>query len=160
IQGNFSRDGGTFGLEEAWVGYNFGNGVKLKMGQFKLPFLREELVSSKYQLAVDRSGTNEIFNQHYSQDIQLSYKAKNWRIMGAFSDGLASRNTDFNQGGGGLPTEADFAFTARAEFMFAGQWEDFEDFTSQPGQKFGALLGLAAHYEDSANSSNPTDVDL
>src|SRR5690606_4812353 len=47
VVGAFDRDGGSFNLEDAYVGYNFGNGWRVKMGQFKAPFLREELVSSK-----------------------------------------------------------------------------------------------------------------
>src|SRR5690606_11755439 len=63
IQGAFNRAGGDMALEDAYVGYRFENGLDLRWGQFKAPFLREELVSSTKQLAVERSIVNEFFNQ-------------------------------------------------------------------------------------------------
>lgn len=155
VEGAFDRDGGNFNLEDAYVQYNFGNGFRAKWGQFKLPYLREELVDDRYQLAVDRSATNEFFNQDWAQGVELRYEQESWRVMAAFSDGFASRNTDFNSA-----AEADWALTGRFEFKFAGDWKDFEDFTSKPGQQFSALLGAAVHYQQSRNTNNPTDVDV
>lgn len=155
VEGGFDRDGGSFNLEDAFVGYNFGNGFRVKMGQFKTPFLREELVSSRYQLAVERSVMNEVFNQGRSQGVELRYEANDWRFMAAFSDGFNSENTDFDS-----DAEADWALTGRFEFKFAGDWKDFEDFTSKSGQQFSALVGAAIHYQQSRNTSAPTDVDF
>jgi len=156
VRGAFDRgDGGSFNLEEAFVNYEFGSGVYAKFGQFKSQFLREENVSSTKQLAVERSVTNEIFNQDYSQGIEMGYKADAWRMSAAFTDGFGSRNTDFTS-----TAEADWALTGRAEFKLAGaDWDQFDDFTAQQGGKFGALLGVAVHYQDSANSANPGDID-
>lgn len=146
VQGNFARAGGGFGggamgLEEAYVGYKWDNGFSAQWGQFKLPLLREELVSSKYQLAVDRSFVNEIFNQDYSQGIQAAWESEYLRVQGAFSDGIGSRNTDL----GANP--ADWALTGRLEWLWSGQWKQFKDFTSQRGSEFAGLLGAAVHYE-------------
>jgi hypothetical protein len=164
VQGNFARDqGGGFGLEEAWVGYNFGNGWKAQWGQFKLPFGREELVSSRRQLAVERSIVNEIFNQDYSQGVQLSYEDLDWRFAAAFSDGFASRNTDYvnpDAGPGTIDAEADLAGTARFEYKFAGDWKQFEDFTSEQGAPYAAMVGAAGHWQQDANSSSPSDTDF
>ncbi len=154
VEGAFDRDGGAFVLEDAFVGYNFGNGFRVKMGQFKAPFLREELVSSRYQLAAERSVMNEVFNQDRSQGIELRYEQEAWRAMAAFTDGFGSDNTDFNSA-----AEAGWALTGRFEYKFAGDWKDFEDFTSKSGQQFSALLGAAVHYQQSRNTGMPTDVD-
>ena len=167
VLGSFDRgDGGGFGLEEAYAGYKFSNGVKARWGQFKLPMLREELVSSSRQLAVERSVVTEVFTQDRSQGIELSYATENWRIAGAFSDGLDSENTDFADAGGaaGFPLrpagENEYAFTARAEFMIQGNdWKVWDDFTSAKGQDFGFLLGVAAHFQQSTQTPAPTDVD-
>jgi hypothetical protein len=156
VVGAFDRDGGSFNLEDAYVGYNFGNGWRVKMGQFKAPFLREELVSSKYQLAAERSVVNELFNQDYSQGLELRYEAADWRVMAAFTDGFGTRNTDYPNGAGG----ADYALTGRGEWKFAGDWKDFEDFTSKAGQNFSGLLGGAIHWQQSANTNDIADVDL
>lgn len=165
VQGAFDRSGGNFALEDAYVGYDFGNGFKVRWGQFKLPFLREELVSSKYQLAVDRSVVNEVFNQDYSQGIEVAYEADMFRVMGAFSDGFGSRNTDLEDMSadpgtlrGEFAGEADWAFTGRGEFLVAGDWGQFKDFTSGQGSEFGLMLGAAAHYESTANVPGVNDV--
>lgn len=161
-----NRDEGNVGLEEAFAGYKFANGVKARWGQFKLPMLREELVSSSRQLAVERSLVNEVFTQDRSQGIELAYATEMWRIAGAFSDGLDSENTDFNDSGpnSGLPFivagEGEYALTARAEFMISGNdWKMWDDFTSKKGQDFGFLLGVAAHYQLSTQTPDPADVD-
>ncbi len=161
------RSEGNVGLEEAFAGYKFANGVKARWGQFKLPMLREELVSSSRQLAVERSVVNEVFTQDRSQGIELAYSTEMWRIAGAFSDGLDSENTDFNDAGGigGTPSlhvmgESEYALTARAEFMIQGNdWKMWDDFTSQKGQDFGFLLGAALHWQQSTQTPAPTDVD-
>ncbi len=150
----FDRDGGAAVLEEAWAQYNFGNGWKARWGQFKLPLLREELVSSSRQLAVERSFVNEFFTQDRSQGIELSYEQEDWRFAFAFSDGLDTENTDINS-----DAENDYAFTGRFEYKMAGTWSRFADFTSREGDDFASLLGIAAHYQRSRNTGNPADVD-
>jgi hypothetical protein len=65
ISGNFgqvAQEGGPtagtegdFRLEDAWLGYDFGNGWSVYMGQGKVPLQREWLVHSSNQLAVERS---------------------------------------------------------------------------------------------------------
>lgn len=159
VQGAFNRSGGDFSLEEAFFGYDFGNGWKFRAGQFKLPFMREELVSSSKQLLVDRSVVNEVFNQDYSQGLEVSYEAEMFRFAAAFSDGFGSRNTDLEASsadpstfGGAFAGEADWAFTGRVEVLFAGDWAQFADFTSGQGSEFGLMIGGAAHYEATDNA--------
>lgn len=167
VLSSFDRDdSGGFGLEEAWVRYNFDNGIKFRWGQFKLPMLREELVSSSRQLAVERSIMNEAFTQDRSQGAELAAQYDAWRWAAAFSDGLDSENTDYFQASGptsGNPFrvqgEAEYALTGRVEFLFDGQWKDFEDFTAQKGQDFGFMLGGAVHWQQSVQTQNPADVD-
>ncbi len=167
ISRDSNRDGGSFSLQRAYVGYRWDNGFHLKWGQFRLQFLREENVNPEYQLAADRSLTNEVFAQSDVQGIELGYSAEDWRLFAAFSDGFNSANTDvgnnqvvdaaydqngdllfFNPAiGNRFMGEADLALTARAEIRFAGTWDQFEDFTSMPGSEYGVMLGAAAHYQ-------------
>jgi len=173
VQSNFSSSTGGDGLEEAYVGYRWDNGFWMKWGQFKTMYLREENVSSRYQLAADRSLTNETFNQDYSQGIELGYKAEDWQFVFAFTDGFGSRNTQFGTvvGGpvsgspgtfpagsafgpvdvGGTSTygEADYALTGRFEYKFMGDWNQLKDFTSPGGSDWALLLGIAGHWEGS-----------
>jgi hypothetical protein len=155
VLSSFDRDGGGAGLEEAFVQYRFGNGWNARWGQFKLPMLREELVSSSRQLAAERSVVNEFFTQDRSQGIELSYDQEDWRLALAFSDGLDSENTDF----AGEGEEADYAFTGRFEYKFQGTWSRFADFTSRQGDDFASMLGAAAHWQHN-DTPGFTDTDL
>ncbi|MEE2681477.1 MAG: porin, partial [Planctomycetota bacterium] len=56
-------NGGTFQFQEAYIAKELDNGITLTFGQFKTPWMREELVDSSQQLAVERSVINEFFNQ-------------------------------------------------------------------------------------------------
>lgn len=167
VEGNFSdveTENGGILLEDAHAGYRFANGVTAAIGQFKLPLLREELVADSMQLAAERSFTNLLFSQDWSQGILLTYETESWRVLGAVSDGLASRNTDFNDRQNNLPAgrvtgEAEYALTGRVEFMPQGNWKQFEDFTSPKGSDFGWLLGAAIHWQQSDNTANPADTD-
>ena len=57
------------------------NGWKLRFGQFKAPFMREELVSSSRQQTAERSLVNEEFNQDRSQGVELSLEQDQMRFM-------------------------------------------------------------------------------
>lgn len=156
-------------FEDAYGTYKIGNGWDMKVGQFKMPFLREELVGDTDQLAVDRSITNSAFTQARSQGLQLGYSSDSFRFFGAISDGLRTANTDYVSS-----AEADFAFTARGEFMWAGAWSQAEGFTSWQNSAFFGMVGAAAHYQTGGGTfntaaggvgpgnppSDPADVDL
>lgn len=149
VVGAFDRDeGGNFQLEDAWVAYDFNENMTMTWGQFKAPFMREELVSSKYQLAADRSTMNEVFNQDRSQGIQLEWHNDNFRILGAFTDGFYTDNTDFTSG-----AEADFALTGRIEYNTTGDWARYKDFTSwRSADKIGLIFGGAGHWQSEGDT--------
>jgi hypothetical protein len=133
---------GDFNLEDAIIMKDFGGGWELWAGQFKLNFLREELVSSTRQLAVDRSYVNEQFNQDRHQGVQLFYTGDQFRITGAYGDGFGSKNTRAYD-----PTTAN-ALTARVEWLAKGTWSQFKDFTSPRGSETGLMFGGAVHWQD------------
>ncbi len=141
IKGAFDKSGGAFDLEDAYAGYKINDNWKIRWGQFKEGFLREELVSSSKQLLIDRSMVNEEFNQGHSQAVEVDYKNDNIHITGSFSDGFNSKNTNF----GASP--ADWSLTARGELLIAGDWKQFKDFTSPRGSERAMMLGAAVHYE-------------
>lgn len=142
VQGAFDRDGGGFMLEDAVIGKKYDEGWWVHAGQFKAPFLREELVSSKRQLAVERSLLNEQFNQDRSQGIELGHEMDNLRYMFMFSDGFGTRNT------GATSMDTEYAFTGRLEWLVEGDsWSQFKDFTSWQDEETAFMLGGAAHIE-------------
>lgn len=152
VKGAFSNKSGSFGLEEAWVQKDLGNGLEIMFGQFKLPFMFEELTSSSRQLAVDRSLVNEAFNQDYSQGIQVAYEGDSVRWWAAYSDGFGSRNTrgiDVFGSDAGMPMSTNFAITGRVEALVQGDdWARHKDYTSKRGAETSVLVGGALHYQD------------
>ena len=148
LKGAFARGAGGFmGLDDAWIAKSLGDGVKVKVGQFKAPFMREELVSSSKQLTVERSIVNEYFNQGKSQGIQLSWKSDDFTAAAWAGDGLGARglgparfngqNTAWNE------TATNYAFAGRGEWKFAGEWSQFKDFSSARGSEFAGMVGVA-----------------
>ncbi|MDX9910712.1 MAG: porin [Phycisphaerales bacterium] len=157
IEGAFTNEG-NFGLLDAYGTYQLDNGMKIWFGQFKAPTTREWLVSDFSQLAIDRSMVNEVFNPGYTQGIALSYQAEQWRGVVSFNDGARTGNTPFTS-----PAEADFALTARGEWMWAGQWERFDDFTSwRNSDGYAGMVGAAVHWQTGGGTGpgNPSDLDV
>ncbi|MFO0874364.1 MAG: porin [Phycisphaerales bacterium] len=162
VQGNFSRgtsvggtsvdnSSGTFTLEDAWIQKDFDNGIYTRFGQYKAPWMREELVSSSRQLAVERSLLDQKYGQTYTQGISLGYQSDQFRAEAMYGDGIGkgansfwgpgSQNTAWQ-----VPT-TEWAATARAEYMIAGEWKQFDDFTSWNGEPFGLMVGAAINWQ-------------
>ncbi len=140
----FDRTGdGAFKLEESWLRYKLGDGWSVRAGQFKLPFLREENVSSSAQLAADRSVANEVFNQDFSEAVEFARESEWWRLLAAVSDGFGSRNTAFFS-----PKEADVALTGRVERRVGdAPWKSYDDLTSFRDSPSGWMVGGAFHWQ-------------
>ena len=142
IKGEFDRSSKDFNLDEGFIRKDFGNGGELRVGMFKGPFMREELVSSSRQLAVERSLVNEAFNQDRAEGVEYSYEGDSLRFAAMFSDGFGS------DGSPALVPDTEFAVTGRVEWLVNGGWSQFKDFTSKPGSENGIMVGGAVHYEE------------
>ncbi len=156
VQGNFGGDGG-FTLEDAFGTYTFENGAYVTWGQFKAPLLWEDLVDDVYQLAMDRSLTSQIFGGGRTQGVAIGYQAEQFRIVGSFNDGARTDNTFYTS-----DSEADYALTARGEFMWAGSWEQFNDFTSfrSSSEDLAGKVGAAVHWQDGGETGGTVDASL
>ncbi|MEE9129055.1 MAG: porin [Phycisphaerales bacterium] len=141
IQTSASSDGGGFRLQSAFIAKEFGDNWTLRIGQFKPPFMREELVSSSRQLAVERSLVNEEFNQDRSQGVELAYSGDQFNVAVMLNEGFDRDNTP------ALAEDTEFAITTRAEALLAGSWDQFKDFTSWPNETTAVMIGAAVHYE-------------
>jgi hypothetical protein len=163
---NFGNNGGNFGgtwnnvnggddfrdyTLNAYLGYDYGNGWRMKMGSMKLPFLREELVEAQYQLAIERSIVNYMFTTGYSDGLTAEWNGDRFRVEGSFSDGAQQGQTIWST------MDTEWAFTGRAEFLASGTWDQFKDFTSPRGGETGILIGGAVHWErgEHPSGSNP-----
>ncbi len=142
-----NRNGGNVGVYEAYVGYDFGNGLSAKAGAIKIPFLRQELISSAKQIAVDRSLVNEYFTLNYSDQVQLNYAADKFKLAFSFSDGANGGLDDIGVDG------VDYALSLRGELLLAGTWKQFDDVSAWSKDDTGLLLGAAIFFSegDAAN---------
>jgi hypothetical protein len=137
-----SRNDGNVGVEDVWVTRQLADGLTVKAGQFKLPFMREELTSSSRGLAVERSAVNEFFSTQRSEQIQLQIApADNIRILASISDGS-------NEGFSTIGADAvEFAFTARVDIALQGDLAQTKDFSAWSGEPTGIFLGGAIHWQ-------------
>jgi hypothetical protein len=154
IRNNFSAEFGESNLEFAYVQKAMDNGMSIRVGQFRAPWLREVLVDSSMQLAAERSIVAQLFSQGYSQGIQWGMESDSFRINAGFFDGIGgatnfdnrgynSRNTTWNAS----PTN--YSFAGRADFKLSGDWSQFDDFSSFKGEEAGMMAGVAVLYQRS-----------
>ncbi len=149
---SFSKSSGGAALYDAVFDWKLSDTVTVRGGQFKPALLREESVSSKYLLAVDRSSVNETFNQDYTQGVELVIAEDDWRAKLGFNDGIASDNTYYTSA-----SEADYGFTARGEIKFGdASWKQYKQFTSWRGAKGGLMVGAAIHHQSMGNTNPAT----
>jgi len=53
----------------------------------------------------------------------------------------------------------DYAVTGRIDYLLAGSWKQYKDFTSFPGEDLFATFGAAIHYEvDETGDATPNDA--
>lgn len=141
IQIAANRSGGDFMLEDAgWIQKDFGEGWKLRVGQFKAPFMREEMLSSIRMLAVERSLINSQFSAGNVQGAQVSWGDDSFRAYGMLHDGSGTANTAWSA------EDTEYALTGRVEWLIDGEWGNFIDYHSFPDESSGLLLGAAVNY--------------
>ncbi|MBT8484651.1 MAG: hypothetical protein HKO59_10015 [Phycisphaerales bacterium] len=154
---------GLYFMQDVWIGFQLDNEWSLRAGQFKLPYNREELISSSRQMAVERSLVNENMNIGRSQGVELSFVDETAKFMLATSDGGSDNLGGFGNLLGTFPPysnaldeDVEWAFTTRYELKAAGTWNQFTDFTSRPEEEFGLLFGLGGHFQQNESNNNPT----
>jgi hypothetical protein len=152
-----SRDdnGGSFLLEDAWVAYDFADGWNVKAGQFKAPFLRDELVDSKHQLAVERAFITDLLTVDRTQGVQVSWVGDLGlpvRAAVMLHDGSYMANTDYTN------DTSDFAIAARGEVLLAGSWAQFDDYTTWSSDEFGLMIGAAIDWESTEEGAGDAEL--
>jgi hypothetical protein len=147
-----SRSTGNLSLEEAWVKHAISDEWAVQGGQFKDPFAHESLVSSKKQLAADRTLITDIFTggDNFVQGVAAHYTQKAWRASAAFTDG--ARN-NFNQNFQDFPTNnADWGAAGRVEIKFAGDWKAYDDFSAMGTKDDLFVLGAGVDYTEAGST--------
>lgn len=145
----FTNNDTQFGsrLYEAWTRFRLTDEWSIKTGLMKIPFTREFLVYEGRQLAVERSTIDWRMGLGRTMGIEIDY-VNDW-MKGMFS---------FNSGSGAYFTRlsldpvppwswsadaAEISMQGRLEFLLHGEWQQFKQFTSPPGQEFGMMIGVA-----------------
>jgi hypothetical protein len=127
---------GGSNTEDAWIAKSYDNGQWIKAGQFKAWFLRENIISSTKQLAVNSSMVQNAFAYGWVQGVSTGWNDENLNVFFQYLDGPWSSNT------AALTATTD-AWIARAEFKFGeASWGDFGYLTSKIGAKDGLLIGV------------------
>ena len=168
FQWDVESNGGSPLLEDAWVRLALsrvlGDGATdwaVRIGQFKDPWNHEEMTSSKRQLAVERSLLNEAIGGRLTKYVQGA--ALIWddgpggspfRAEIGFTDGPNTRNTNFTNTGGGLPTtfpgeqNPQWGAFARVECIARGDWKQYDDFTALGNTQDLLVFGIGASYAE------------
>lgn len=160
VQGNFGgefSDTGSFALEDAYGMYTWDSGLCVKWGQFRMPLTRAFSVEDEFQLAADRAITDRIFSPGYTQGIQVGWQNDMIRLVGGFTDGINTANTDFNN-----PAEADAALNFRIDWKAMGaSWERFNDITSwRSAQDNALLIGAGIEYQTAGETGGTAANDV
>ena len=147
-----SRSGGPGGgntfTEDAYITKSLGDGWSILVGAAKLPFARQELISSSRQVGVDRTLVTEFFTLNRSDQVQVNYSSDQYKVAIALSDG---GNADFT--GFAVDASNDFAVTGRVDAIVIG------DDWGASKHEFGGVeedvlfVGGAVHYEVAEGSA-------
>jgi hypothetical protein len=142
--------GGNTFTEDVYITKKLNDNFSILVGTNKLPFARQEIISSTRMVAVDRSPVTEFFTLNRSDQATLIYKTDDVLAQLALSDGGNRDFTDFNN-----DQSNDFAVTGRVEWMVMG------DDMGEAKNEFGGVeedhlfLAGAFHYESAEGTTNP-----
>jgi hypothetical protein len=160
---NLGPGSGDFQLIDAWVRAELSDEWALRVGQFKLPFAREQLVDAQFQMPVARSTIVEHLGVGISQGIELAFTSSDVRAMVAYSNGGDDNVYGILKGAGTMPVNSpwdndtvNWAVTGRFEWKGAGQWSQFNSMTSPPGDEFAMLFGIACNAQEGDPDSGTT----
>jgi len=154
-----NRKDGVPELEAAYAKYHFAQTpYSIRLGQFKDPLDHEQLGSTKYTTAVDRTLTDDFFakGEGYVQGASVIFDStKDVRAEVALTDGLGSVNENFQD----FPTtSADWGTAGRVEYKLFGKWNDYEHLTMYGLKQNLLVFGAGADYTEQGSTSFFTHV--
>jgi len=110
----------------------------------KVPMTREWMINAEFQQAVERSYRGDLWGN--TDGIALNYQGDDLRVTGMFGNYTGANSTyDTN--------ESSYSLLGRLDYMFSGNWSQFDQFTSANGAESGTLLGVALMREDNGNDT-------
>jgi hypothetical protein len=153
------RHDGIPKMEDAWVKYKVSDTpFSVRLGQMKDPFAHEQLASSKYLLAVERSLITDLFanGDGYLQGATLIYDSgESLRLEGGITDGARSQNTNFqdfpNTTSGNSPS-TNWGSAFRAEYKVRGNWKDYDRLSPEGYKEDLLVFGGGIDYTEAGNT--------
>lgn len=148
---------GNFGLMDAVLSHDFGNGTSGSVGQWTVPATRETIQEDNQTQKIERSIMDSVFSAGQAQGVAISHtdEGNTWRITGAFHDGANTSGTPYN-----AANDGDWAITARGDFAVEGNVDDY--FTSLrkvgTGHEDAMIVGGYVHFQQNADRPGSTDV--
>ncbi len=141
VQGAFSRNGGAFQLENAYIRKELGGGQTIQVGQYKDRGVYEEFTSDTRQQFVDRSIVTRYFTTKRIMGLSWQWTGDALRTYASLNDGGNSANTSIaNQ-------PCDWAVSGRMDWLAMGDWKQFGEIMSFRGSELAIMAGAAIHYE-------------
>lgn len=145
---------GSLRLEHAWVKYALTPEWAIRGGQIGHPLFHEQSVSSRRQLAVDRSLANAAItgaSEAQTQAVTLIYSNDPWTMEAGLTDGFVSANTSW------LDTPAgEWGGFARVEYIAAGERRQYVDFTAMNNNQDLLVIGGGLDVTGQDDESNTT----
>jgi len=145
----YTPEAGAVVLQDAWVNKDFGNGVGLKVGQFKSPFMAESLRNDGAQLTAERSVIDYTFSGGYTQGIMLNYTQDMFRAMGSYNNGPRAQNGTWSTG-----SNNSISLAGRVEFKAMGSWSQFDNESSLKSDESGLVIGAAIQYYNNRGAAS------
>src|SRR5206468_12147770 len=153
-----NNGGSSLVLENAYAQWRFADNWSVRGGQWKDVVFHEESVSSKRQLAVDRSMVNELIGGGRTDFIQGvaviwdNHGPLRWEA--AYHDGANSDNTNFQD----MPTitgfsKTNFGVSGRVEYALRGSYKGYDQFTARHNEDEMLIVGAGADWTQ-AGSDN------
>lgn len=144
---SYKSDTNKIQFETVWGRVRLHKDLHFKAGRFRPTLLREETVSTKRQLAVERSLVARTFSTSRTAGAALVYEHDVFRVKGGFF-----QKTD------DLFEDEAWMLSGRAELLLTGKWKRLKDFTSFPKQKPTLALGAGIFYSYE-DRNDPLDPD-
>ena len=133
-----------FVLQSFNVRYRLSDTLLVLVGRARPPLLREEQMSSKRQLATERSLVSKAFSQTRTVGLMLRYRDDLLRVSAGIMDasvGNQDPSAPLDELVGQLAPGDRWRASVRAEVLLRGRWKELDDFSSFPGDTPTVSLG-------------------
>ena len=142
LETSFRRNGSAV-FQDAYVIKEFEDGFSIRVGQYKEAWLREQMVSDRRQLAVERSVINGFFGQGRSLGIEGRYQTDRFNVTVGSTNGMRTTLDSGSMFTNFTDSSTDWSFYGRFQYILAGSWEDFRNLNASIDSKTSVMFGVA-----------------